>query len=135
MHLLTRNTDYAVRALCFISNRKEKFASVTDLVRELGIPKPFLRRLLQTVTKSGLLKSYKGLGGGFELLSPPDKIPIVEVMEIFQGPFSINKCFFKKGLCPDRKSCLLKSKIDVIEKSVMTQLRAITIKDLAEEKN
>lgn len=133
MHLITRNTDYAVRALCFISTHKERFASVTELVYELGIPKPFLRRLLQTLTKSGFLKSYKGLGGGFELLLPPDKIPVIDIMEIFQGAFSINKCFFKKGLCPDRKSCLLKTKIDAIEKSVMTQLRAITLKDLIEK--
>ena len=56
MKLITRDTDYAVRALVFIAKQKEEIVSVRDLVEKLKIPKPFLRKILQLLNKKGLLK-------------------------------------------------------------------------------
>ena len=48
-------------------------------------------------------------------------------MKIFQGPIRLNECKFKKSDCPYIDDCLLKKKIDEIEKEVMVKLKAITI--------
>jgi len=48
-------------------------------------------------------------------------------MEIFQGPIRLNECKFKKSYCPYTGDCLLKKKIDEIEKEVIIKLKAITI--------
>jgi Rrf2 family protein len=127
MKLLSRNTDYAVRAVCYIARQKEKVLSVTDLVKALNIPKPFLRKILQKLNRKGILVSYRGSGGGFMLGRPAGRIYLLEVAEVFQGPFSLNECTFKKEICPDRKKCSLKKKIDGIEKHVYSELRSITI--------
>ncbi|MEK6867744.1 MAG: Rrf2 family transcriptional regulator, partial [Nanoarchaeota archaeon] len=60
MRLITRNTDYAMKALCFIAqnNKKKETIPVHELARNLNIPKPFLRKILQVLNKKGLLKSY-----------------------------------------------------------------------------
>ncbi|MBU2258562.1 MAG: Rrf2 family transcriptional regulator, partial [Candidatus Omnitrophica bacterium] len=65
MKLITRDTDYALRALCFIAKNKDKVTPAPELVAKLKIPRPFLRKILQSLDKNGLLKSYKGKGGGF----------------------------------------------------------------------
>lgn len=132
MKLITRNVDYAVRALCFIANHKQEKVSVTELVRDLKIPQPFLRKILQILNKNGLLKSYKGIGGGFKLALPPNRIFLVEVMEIFQGDVRLNECFFKKKICPNTKTCKLKKKIDVIERYVISELKDFTLASLLE---
>ncbi len=122
MKLITRDTDYALRALCFIAKNKNKITPVPELVSNLRIPRPFLRKILQSLDKSGLLKSYKGKGGGFVLTLKPDKISILDVMRIFQGEFSLNECLLNKHLCPDIRVCILKKKIERIEKHVVSKL-------------
>jgi len=127
MKLLTRDTDYAIRALAFIARRGKGVVSVTELVRALKIPRPFLRKILQILNKEGIVRSYKGMGGGFKLSASPKRIFLVDLIEIFQGPFSLNECFFKKNICPTVKVCRLKKKIDAIEKHVIRELSSITI--------
>ena len=130
MRLITRNTDYAVRALSYISRQKGKVVSVSGLVKELKMPRPFLRKILQALNKEGLLKSYKGSGGGFSLDRPGNKIFLFDLIKALQGPIKFNECIFKKGFCPDIKSCALKKKIEAIERYVVRQLQSITIASL-----
>ncbi len=130
MKLITRDTDYALRAICFIAKEKEKIVSVAKLVNELKIPRPFLRKLLQILNKKWILRSYKGQGGGFLLAKPAGKIFLLDLIKIFQGPFSINECLFRKVRCPNIKSCALRKKIDGIQMYVMGELKAITIASL-----
>jgi len=125
--LITRNTDYAVRALCCIAEQKQEVISADRLVKSLDMPRPFLRKILQILNKEGLLNSTKGKGGGFALALSPGKITLTNVMKIFQGSIRLNECKFKKSYCPYISDCLLKKKIDEIEKEVITKLKAITI--------
>lgn len=134
MKLITRDTDYAVRAVCCIAANKKLSKSVLVLADELDIPRPFLRKILQTLNKKGILKSTKGKGGGFVLAKDPNKITIFNLVEIFQGPFLINEHMFKGKMCPFIKRCFLKKKIDNIEKNVEMELSGITINSLLKEK-
>ena len=131
MKLITRNTDYAIRALCFIAGGEKRINSVSELVKGLKIPRPFLRKILQVLNKEGLLVSYKGKGGGFVLAVKPEKISIVDLIEIFQGALKINECLFRRSLCPNVRTCVLKKKIDDIEKYVVSKLRPITIASIS----
>ena len=130
MKLITRNTDYAVKALRYICKKKDRVISVKDLTDKLGIPPPFLRKILQILNKKKLLKSFKGRRGGFMLSSPPGEIFLIDLIEIFQGPFMLSECIFKKGICSDKYNCALKRKIDDIEKNVVAELKSITLASL-----
>lgn len=133
MKLITRDTDYAIRALCYIAKDKNTVVSVAELVSKLKIPKPFLRKLLQILNKKGILKSYKGQGGGFKLAHSPNKILLIDLIKAFQGDFKLNECIFKRLKCPHTKMCGLKKKIDSLEDHVAKQLKTITLESLLEE--
>jgi len=130
MKLISRNTDYAIRAVCYMAKQAKETISVVELVKALKIPRPFLRKILQILNKKRILESHKGAGGGFTLSSKPEDIYLVDLMEAFQGPFKLNECFFKKEICPNRRSCFLKRKIDSIEDKVYDELKAITIESI-----
>ncbi len=130
MKLITRDTDYALRALCFIARHKDKIVSAAELVEQLKIPRPFLRKILQILNKKRILKSYKGKGGGFLLALPAHKIFLVDLIEIFQGALRLNECFFKKMACPNTKTCALRKKINSIERYVTHELKSITLASL-----
>ena len=134
MKLITRETDYAIRALCFIAKSNEKITPVTLLVKGLGVPRPFLRKLLQILHKKGVLNSFKGLGGGFSLARDPKDIFVTDLMRIFQGAFCLNECFLRKAICPHKGSCPLRKRISKIEKYVLKELFSINISSLIKER-
>jgi len=128
--LITRDTDYALRALCFMFGKRGEIVSAGDLVKGLKIPRPFLRKILQILHKEGILLAYKGKGGGFLLAKSAEKISLLGLMEIFQGKFQLNECLFKKIACPNIKKCALRKKVDKIERHVLKELRPVTIASL-----
>jgi len=129
MKLITRNSDYALRALCYISKHKTVVA-VDELVKKLGVPRSFMRKILQKLNKRKILESFKGQGGGFKLKVPAEKISIIKIMHIFQGQVELNGCFLKKAVCPNRGKCVLRKKLRLIEENVFKQLKDITIASL-----
>jgi Rrf2 family transcriptional regulator, iron-sulfur cluster assembly transcription factor len=127
--LITRNTDYALRAICYIA-KQDKVVTVTELVKVLGVPRPFLRKILQRLSQKGILESYKGQAGGFRLKVAPRKVFIIQIMHVFQGDVELNGCFLKKHICPNKGKCLLRKKIQLIENNVFSQLKRINIASL-----
>lgn len=130
MKLITRNTDYAMRALCYMAGQEKESVPVPEMVGVLRIPRPFLRKLLQIMSSEGILRSYKGQGGGFALAKRPQEIPLTDLIRIFQGAIELNECIFKKKICPNRGACRLKCEIDAIERDVLKRLHGITIASL-----
>jgi len=133
LKLITRDTDYAIRALCFIAKSKRRI-SAQELVGELNIPRPFLRKILQVLNKEGVLNSHKGQAGGFDLAIAPGKISLLSLVRIFQGPLKLNICTFRKKICPDTRLCKVRKKIDKIQKYVSSELRGVTIASLTKKK-
>lgn len=130
MKLLNRDTDYAVKALLYISKKNPERISVSELVKELNIPKPFLRKTLQTLNREGVLNSFKGKGGGFVLAMFPEEILLTRLIDIFQKPVKLTECIFREKICSDIGTCPLKKRIDQIEQHVISELESITIESL-----
>ena len=130
MNLINRDTDYAVRAIIFLSKKNGILTSSLELEEELGIPRPFLRKILQSLQRHNILESVKGNKGGFAILKNPKKILLLNIVEIFQGKIDFAQCLFKKKVCPDIATCPLRKKIKGIEKLVSSQLNKVTIESL-----
>ncbi len=134
MKLITRDTDYALRAVCFIAGQKERVVAASELAEALKVPRPFLRKLLQVLNRKNVLISLRGIGGGFLLARTADKIYLTELIKIFQGPFSLNECSLKKKPCPERKICPLRKKICRIERYLLRELSAVSVGSLLKRK-
>ena len=130
MSLINRKTDYALRALVFIAANNQAITTTNDLIEHLKLPRPFLRKILQVLNRKKILKSHKGNRGGVSLAMPADKIFLLDLVKIFQGPFDLNECLFKKKLCPGARGCRIKKKLDDIEAYVISQLESISVASL-----
>lgn len=131
MNLFNRDTDYAIRALCEMARRNpDDIVTVTELSSCLKVPRPYLRRILQTLAHAGILGSFRGKFGGFRLILDPGKIPLKEVYEQFQGPFNLTECLFHGKLCPNHETCLLRQTLKTIEHDAQKTLRQTTIASL-----
>lgn len=132
LNLLNRDSDYALRALAYIAGKKGEPVSVKEITEELNIPRAFLRKSLQTLNLKGILFSKKGKNGGFTLARKASDISLKDVIEAFQGDFSLNECLLKKEICPERDRCILRKKIKKIEELVEKELQSTDIGSLME---
>ncbi|MCM8758108.1 MAG: Rrf2 family transcriptional regulator [Candidatus Omnitrophica bacterium] len=130
MRLITRDTDYAIRTLCLMADRPKKVFSVSELTKKLNIPRPFLRKILQILHKNKILEAFKGKGGGFLLKKSIDKIYLLDLMNIFQGRFSLNRCLFKRKPCPRIDTCKLRKRIKKMERYLLDELKKISLGSL-----
>jgi len=130
MKLITREIDYAIRALIYLAENGERIVPVTELVDELGITRPFLRKIMQELAKADVVGSYKGNKGGFLLKKKPESIYLIDLVEVFQGKFSLNECILNKDICPNRGDCILKDRVEDIEERVKKDLESIDLRSL-----
>jgi Rrf2 family protein len=131
MNLITRDTDYAIRALMYLARRPtEEVVPVPVLAETLEIPRPYLRSILQTLSRHGVLKSRRGTGGGFALTQDPRKIGLADLATIFQGSIDLTRCVLRDHVCPERSGCPLRVRLLKIQAHVAHELSQITIADL-----
>lgn len=130
MKLLTRDSDYAIRALMFLNRRKGQFISVREIAAAERVPYQFLRRILQQLVKAGLVESREGAGGGIRIKRDAAAIPVSDVIRIFQGEIQITECLFQKQLCHNRDSCVLRHEIMRIEELLRREFDGLTIQTL-----
>jgi len=134
MKLINRDADYAVKALLTVARRGDETVPVTALTAELGLPRPYLRKIMQTLGREGIVRSAKGRGGGFALARPAARIAVADVIRAFQGPVSLHDCLFKKKLCPDVATCPLRKSIGRLERKLVRDLEALSIASILKEK-
>jgi len=86
--IFTKSTAYTLQALVELS-KFDKPVDVTKLSELTDLPKPFLAKLLQNLSKKGFVKSFKGIHGGFVLAKEPKNIKIDEVFKAMEDKESL----------------------------------------------
>jgi Rrf2 family protein len=130
---ITKNTDYAIRALMALAERKGQFISAREIASQQKVPYPFLRRILHGLIRSRLIESKEGSGGGVRLLKDPAEIKIVDLIYIFQGGVELADCMFRRKLCPNRSKCVLRTEIKRIEGIVVREFGKMTIQSFIDK--
>ncbi|MGC8727893.1 MAG: RrF2 family transcriptional regulator [Elusimicrobiales bacterium] len=129
MKIIKKEVDYTIRALIFIYEKGGK-SSISEICRNMNAPKPFLRKILQILSKNGILKSTKGIGGGFEFNKPFGEITLADITYLFTEKIKKGSCPFKTPICSNSHKCKLKFKISEIEDKIYEQLSSVKISDL-----
>ena len=102
---ITREADYAIRCVYYLSGKKGGVTMVEEISKEMKIPNSFLAKILQKLGKASLVKSRRGVKGGFELARPPQEVSLLEVIEAVQGPVAMNVCALDEALCGFSSTC------------------------------
>jgi Rrf2 family protein len=85
---ITSKSPYAVRALVELHNLGGAGpVPIAELARRGDIPVQFLEQLFATLRRTGVLRSQRGVKGGYSLARPADEVTVLEVVELLDGPF------------------------------------------------
>ncbi len=96
---IKRETDYAIRIVLYMSQNNKKIYSVKEISQKTLIPKEFLSKIIQKLKKEKILKSIRGIKGGYSLIKKPEEISLLDIILIFEGPPAMNICAVEKKYC------------------------------------
>ena len=103
---LTRAADYAVRVMIYLASLPAaERASLPAIFQATGAPESFLSKVLQGLTRAGLITSRRGPTGGFEISALGRLASVLDVVEAVDGPISLNVCVSQRRSCPRRDWC------------------------------
>jgi len=132
--LITRASEYAILSLIVLSKADSPMDSET-LSRELSISKSFLAKILQTLAKKSILKSFKGVNGGFLLNKLPCEINMLEIMSTVEGKSpAVFDCSSSINDCPSDKAnkCSIWPFLHKLQGKIDTFLADLTLADILE---
>lgn len=106
---ITRQADYAVRAVLHLAQTKQGGRTATSTVaKEQRIPPSFLAKIISQLSVAGLLHTSRGARGGVTLAREPKDITVLEVVEAIDGPIQLNECV-SQGVCSFDDHCAVRS--------------------------
>jgi Rrf2 family protein len=133
---LTKKADYGLIALKYLAEHPERAAlSAKDVADAYGIPAQLLAKILQRLTKTGLLRSHAGMNGGYALARDAREISAYEVILAIDGPFFITSCTKGAKSCDLTPSCTIKEPLARVNETIAGVLKSISIQDLAEHEH
>ena len=129
--MFSNSTKYAIRAIVYMMNDKENGKNtVVEMARKLSIPQPYLSKVLQQLSKSRIISSSKGRGGGFYLTKDNMLRPLIDVVICIEGYNVFDKCFLGLPECSDENPCLLHSYFKVFKRSIEKSICEQSVEDL-----
>jgi Rrf2 family protein len=109
---------------------EDQAVSTKTMSKKEKIPYPLACKLMQKLQKRKLVKSIMGPKGGFKLSKKPSRINLLEIIEIIQGPMSVNRCLVKGFSCPRKLSCPINGKLEELQNYMKIYLENITLDQL-----
>ena len=83
---IPRRVDYGLRAVIYLAIQDpEKSCSITKIAKQQGVPKKFLKQIIQDLLRRGLIKSKRDACGGYTLARSPGEISFYDVIEAIEG--------------------------------------------------
>ena len=134
---LNQATDYAFRVLlCLSQLPAETIVRGSEIAASQKIPSRFLLKIMRSLAQAGLVKSFRGVEGGYALAKLPEKISLYDVIEAMEGPVVIHRCLNGIDNCTRRlgAECAVHRALGTVQIALVDNLRSINFAVLAEVK-
>jgi Rrf2 family iron-sulfur cluster assembly transcriptional regulator len=134
MKVSTRG-DYACRALLSLTLHGENSVptSVRDIADRTGLPQPYLEQILLALKGAGLVRSKRGVGGGYVLARPAEEITLAQIVSAVDGPIVVGDFGepHANGACDHEGQCVLLAIWADVGEQMRLLLEASTLDDIA----
>jgi Rrf2 family protein len=99
--MLSNSCRYGLRAVIYIASQPQTGGKtgIKQISKDLGLPTPFLAKILQQLAKQKMIKSSKGPHGGFALMKEPKKITLLDIVNTIDGDEIFTNCIIHNATC------------------------------------
>ncbi|PWK78388.1 BadM/Rrf2 family transcriptional regulator [Mucilaginibacter oryzae] len=137
MGIFSKTCEYALRAVFFIARRtvEGNRVGIKEIASGIDSPEHFLAKILQDLTRRGIVQSVKGPNGGFYLNQQSLARPLIEVIEAVDGDGLFRDCGLGLKECSSKNPCPLHSGFLEVRNRLQSMLESITIGQFNEDLN
>lgn len=131
--MLTKSTEYAIRALIYVQlqNWKELRPGVVEIAREIEAPAAFTAKILHTLSSREILESMKGRGGGFFFTNNHSEVTLYQIIMVMEGDRLFTKCGFGLKNCNDANPCPVHDRYVALRTELLNMAQSESVESLA----
>nr|AWJ66311.1 Rrf2 family transcriptional regulator [uncultured bacterium] len=129
--MFSKTCKYAIRAMLYLAihSDEEHKCGVEEIATELNVPKDFLAKILQQLTRHHLAASTKGRNGGFYLNEANKDASLLLVIEAIDGPETFTSCILGLPSCSNETPCTFHPQAVECRNSIVQILKKESIRD------
>jgi len=110
INMFSESVKHSIQAMLHLANNNDKLIMVNQIAEIYDIPKYYLAKLVQILSKHHLIKSVQGRNGGIRLNKPAAEIKIIDIFNAINGPPPEHEtCVFGLDICSDQVPCPIHS--------------------------
>lgn len=136
--MFSKACQYGIKATIFIAvkSQEDKRVNLNEIAKEIDSPIAFTAKVLQILSKNGIIDSIKGATGGFEIKKDQlDKIMISQIVNSIDGNSIYESCGLGFGKCSEIKPCAVHFKFKKIREDLKDMLETTSLLDLSNNIN
>ncbi|MEG2295491.1 MAG: Rrf2 family transcriptional regulator [Oscillospiraceae bacterium] len=128
---ITLESDYAIRIVYFIS-KQDKRVDAKTIAENTSVSLRFSLKILRQLANNGILKSFKGANGGYEINRPLDLISLNDVIETIEGVYTLNRCTRSDFVCNKHLNydCKFNEIFKEISEIVIEKMKSVKFSDI-----
>jgi len=127
---LSQTTQYAIQTLRCLASGRCPTRSLADVAACSSIPRPYLAKIVNTLARSGMVLTKRGVGGGITLARSADEITLLEVVRVFEGPTWITHSLIDLGNAEKTRRCPTQAAWARIRNDIESELQHTTLADV-----
>lgn len=129
MSIFSKTCEYAIRAVFYIARRSEEGhkVGIKEIAENINSPEPFLAKILQQLSREGLIQSAKGPNGGFYVDTRGLKRPLADIVTALDGHEIFTGCGMGLTYCSEKNPCPLHEDFKKIRKQITEMLQTTSI--------
>ena len=130
---LTRLTDYGVVVMAQMAQGMSVTSTAPAIAAATGLPAPTVSKLLKLLVKGGLVKSRRGVNGGYSLTRKIDDITAADIIEVLEGPVILTACVDGSDTdCVVEALCPMRGGWEKVNRSIRLALEEVTLAELSQ---
>jgi len=127
----TKAEEYGILGVIYLAEKDiYNITPLSEISEAQDIPEKFLAKIFQSLSKTGIIRSHRGVRGGFSLAKDASDIGILEILQAIQGPYNLMKCTNNRSVCDKDGFCSLRELLILAEKQLLLVFGNYTLKDL-----
>lgn len=132
---ISRLTDYGLLASVYLARKHGEIVSAREMAEFYHLPVPTVTKVLKTLHQSGLIRSHRGVGGGYSFDGDPEATTLGQLLDILEGPWDLVECETTDeegyAICAINMTCPSRRFMFGINRAIKGAFEQVTLGDLA----
>jgi Rrf2 family protein len=131
---ISRLTDYGLLAAVYLARHPGEVAAAREVAEFYHLPLPVVTKVLKALHTGGILRSHRGVGGGYSFEGEPESVTLGQLIEVFEGPWDLVECETLDddghATCAIRVACPSRRFMFGINRAIKGAFEQVTLGDL-----